>query len=119
EWGKQGEDLGRMNGRGGPQGEYPVKTLPPATGRSTRVIITEYALPRPTTEPHDVILDAQGMVWYSDFGEPYISKFDPKTLKLTEYPIKEFKPSAPVGNLSLEFDKRGTRWFDTMFQGAL
>src|SRR6266545_4080452 len=59
------------------------------------------------------------MVWYSDFGELFISKFDPKTLKLTEYPVKEFKPGAPVGNLSLEFDKRGTLWFDTMFQGSL
>src|SRR5437588_7599262 len=76
-------------------------------------------MPRPTTEPHDVIVDAQGTVWYSDFGELFISKFDPKTLKLTEYPVKEFKPGAPVGNLSLEFDKRGTLWFDTMFQGSV
>jgi len=76
-------------------------------------------MPRPTTEPHDVLVDKDGMVWYSDFGELFISKFDPKTLKLTEYPVKEFKPGAPVGNLSLEFDHRGTLWFDTMFQGSL
>jgi virginiamycin B lyase len=93
--------------------------LPRPSGRATRVIITEYDLPRATTEPHDVIVDAQGTVWYSDFGELFISKFDPKTLKLTEYPVKEFKPGAPVGNLSLEFDKRGTLWFDMMFQGSL
>jgi streptogramin lyase len=99
--------------------EYPLKTLPRPTGRATRAIITEYDMPRATTEPHDVIVDAQGAVWYSDFGELFISKFDPKTLKLTEYPTKEFKPGAPVGNLSLEFDKAGTLWFDTMFQGAL
>ena len=30
----------------------------------------------------------------------FISKFDPKTLKLTEYPVKTFKPDAPVGLLS-------------------
>jgi streptogramin lyase len=101
------------------QWEYPLKTLARPKGRATRVIVTEYDLPRPTTEPHDVIVDAQGAVWYSDFGELFISRFDPKTLKLTEYPIKEFKPGAPVGNLSLEFDKRGTLWFDTMFQGSL
>src|SRR5262249_43360105 len=68
----------------------------------------------PTTEPHDVLVDAQGAVWYSDFGELFISKFDPKTLKLTEYPVKEFKPGAPVGNLSLEVDKHGTLWCDTV-----
>jgi streptogramin lyase len=101
------------------QWEYKLKTLPRPSGRATRVIVTEYDLPRPTTEPHDVILDRDGMVWYSDFGELFISKFDPKTLKLTEYPVKEFKPGAPVGNLSLEFDTGGTLWFDTMFQGAL
>ena len=28
-------------------------------------------------------------------------------------------PGAPVGNLSLEFDKEGKLWFDTMHQGAI
>jgi streptogramin lyase len=99
--------------------QYPLKTLARPTGRATRAIITEYDLPRSTTEPHDVLVDAQGQVWYSDFGESFISKFDPKTLKLTEYPVQNFKPEAPVGNLSLELDKNGTFWFDTMYQGSL
>src|SRR5215831_17068354 len=116
---KQAEYLASINLSEVTQWEYPLKTLPRPTGRATRVIVTEYDLPRPTTEPHDVLVDAQGAVWYSDFGELFISKFDPKTLKLTEYPVKEFKPGAPVGNLSLEFDKHGTLWFDTMFQGSL
>ena len=64
-----------------------------------------------------MLVDEQGAVWYSDFGELFISKFDPKTLKLTEYPLKKFKDKAPVGNLSLEFDKGGTLWFDTMYPG--
>jgi virginiamycin B lyase len=116
---KQGEYLAKVNLSEVSQWEYPLKTLPRPTGRATRVIVTEYDMPRPTTEPHDVLVDKDGMVWYSDFGELFISKFDPKTLKLTEYPVKEFKQGAPVGNLSLEFDKRGTLWFDTMFQGSL
>jgi len=116
---KQGEYLASINLSQVSQWEYPLKNLPRPTGRATRAIITEYDLPRPTTEPHDVLVDKDGTVWYSDFGELFISKFDPKTLKLTEYPVKEFKPSAPVGNLSLEYDKSGTLWFDTMFQGSL
>jgi len=116
---KQGEYLASINLSQVSQWEYPLKTLPRPTGRATRAIITEYDLPRPTTEPHDVLVDKDGAVWYSDFGELFISKFDPKTLKLTEYPVKEFKPGAPVGNLSLEYDKAGTLWFDTMFQGSL
>jgi virginiamycin B lyase len=98
---------------------YPLKTLPRPTGDSTRVIVTEYFLPRPTIEPHDIIRDRDGNIWYTDFGELFISKFDPKTLKLTEYPLKKLKPGAPVGELSLQFDKKGLLWFDMMYQGSL
>ncbi len=98
---------------------YPLKTLPRPTGDSTQVIVTEYNLPRPTIEPHDIVRDKDGNIWYTDFGEMFISKFDPRTLKLTEYPIKTFKLDAPVGLLSLAFDKEGMLWFDTMYQGAI
>ncbi|HUI97044.1 MAG TPA: carboxypeptidase-like regulatory domain-containing protein, partial [Xanthobacteraceae bacterium] len=60
--------------------QYPLKTLPRPKGRATHAIITEYDVGRPTTEPHDVIGDKDGNIWYSDFGELFISKFDPKTL---------------------------------------
>ena len=99
--------------------QYELKTLPRPTGRSTRAIVTEYQVARPTTEPHDILVDKDGNVWYSDFGEMAIGKFDPKTLKLTEYPLKTFKPKAPVGILSIEFDTKGKIWFDTMYQGSL
>jgi len=97
---------------------YDLKTLPRPTGRSTHAIVTEYSMPRSVIEPHDVIA-RDGVVWYSDFGNPFISKFDPKTLQLTEYPVKKFKPDAPEGNLAIDFDKNGTLWFDTMYQGSL
>jgi streptogramin lyase len=98
--------------------QYPLKTLPRPKGKATHVIVTEYDLPRPTTEPHDIVVQ-DGNVWYSDFGENYISKFDPKTLKLTEYPTKEHKPGYPVGNLDLEVGHDGTFWFDQMYQASL
>lgn len=98
---------------------YELKTLPRPKGSDTRAIVTHYDMVRPTTEPHDVLVDKDGMVWYTDFGEMYIGKFDPKTLKLVEYPIKKFKEKAPTGLLSIEFDQEGKIWFDTMYQGAL
>jgi virginiamycin B lyase len=98
---------------------YELKTLPRPTGRATRDLVTEYDMGRQTTEPHDILVDKDGAVWYSDFGEMFIGKFDPKTLKLTEYPIKKFKPNAPTGLLSIEFDNTGKIWFDTMYQGSL
>ena len=116
---KMAEYLASINLSASDHWQYPLQTLPRPAGRSTHVIVTEYDVVRPTTEPHDVVLDKDGNVWYSDFGELFISKFDPKTLKLSEYPTKKFKPDAPEGNLSLEFDKDGKLWFDTMYQGAL
>jgi len=98
---------------------YDLKTLPRPTGRETHVITTEYSVGTDTTEPHDILVDKEGMVWFTDFGEMMIGKFDPKTLKLTEYPIKKFKPNAPEGLLSIEFDHQGKIWFDTMYQGSL
>ncbi len=116
---KQADYLATINLNEHDRWPYELKTLPRPTGRATRAIITEYDMPRSTTEPHDVIVDAEGNVWYSDFGKSYISKFNPKTLKLTELPVQKFKANAPVGNLSLEFDKEGKLWFDTMYQGSL
>jgi virginiamycin B lyase len=98
--------------------QYQLRTLPRPTGRSTRAIVTEYALGRATIEPHDVLVQ-DGKVWYTDFGSMFIGEFDPKTLKLTEHPITTYKPGAPVGLLSLQPDRDGKLWFDTMYQGAL
>ena len=99
--------------------QYELKTMPRPKGRDTRAIVTQYDVGRLTTEPHDVLVDKEGKVWYTDFGEMYIGKFDPKTLKLVEYPIKKFKQKAPEGLLSIEFDREGKIWFDTMYQGSM
>src|SRR5215212_619272 len=40
--------------------EYQFKPLPRPKGRATRVIVTEYDLPRKEAQPHDVIVDADG-----------------------------------------------------------
>jgi len=101
------------------QWQYELKSLPRPKGRDTRAIVTQYDVVRPTSEPHDVLVDKEGKVWYTDFGEMFIGKFDPKTLKLVEYPIRKFKEKAPTGLLSIEFDHEGKIWFDTMYQGSL
>ena len=98
---------------------YPLKTLPRLTGKSTEVIITEYDLPSPMIQPHDVILDAQGMVWYSDFGQMFLGKMDPKTGKVTQYPIPQTKPNWPTGTLDLEADKQGNIWIGVMYQASI
>jgi streptogramin lyase len=98
---------------------YSLKTLPRPTGKATRVIVTEYELPRPETLPHDAQVDAQGMVWYGDFGTHVLGMLDPKTGRVAEYPMPITKPGAPVGSLDLVFDKQGDIWMGTMYQGNL
>src|SRR5262249_45628786 len=78
---------------------FEFKTSPRATGRATRVIITEFDLPRKEIQPHDVIVDPDGMVWYSHFGEQFLSKLDPKTGTVTDFPIPVQKPNHPKGTL--------------------
>jgi virginiamycin B lyase len=99
--------------------EYPLKTFARPTGRSTRVIITEYDLPRQTIEPHDVIVDRDGVAWYSNFGEQAFGKLDPKSGEHTEYPVPELKKGWPTGMLGLRADHNGNMWLGMMYQGAI
>jgi virginiamycin B lyase len=98
---------------------FPLKMFSRPKGKATRVIITEYDLPRPTIEPHDVIVDAEGMAWYSNFGEQTLGKLDPKTGKVTEYPVPEPKKGSPTGALSLRSDKDGNLWLGLMYQASI
>ncbi len=99
--------------------EYALKTHPRPKGKATQVIYTEYDLPRPTIEPHDVVLDPEGMAWWSNFGENMLGKLDPRTGKVTEYPVPELKKGFPAGALSLRADREGNMWLGMMYQGGV
>jgi streptogramin lyase len=113
------EWLATINLSSGQTWGYALKTLPRPTGRATRVIITEYDLPNTRIQPHDVMLDRAGDVWYSDFGQMYLGRMDPKTGRVTEYPIPVVKPGYPLGTLDLEFDKDDNPWVGVMYQSAI
>ena len=115
---KLADYLASINLSAAPQWSYPLKTLPRPTGRATRVIITQYDLPSETIEPHDVIVDADGMAWYSSFGEPNMGQLDPRTGRVTEYPLPELKPGFPTGSLGLRSDRDGNLWLGMMYQGG-
>src|SRR5947208_6770715 len=98
---------------------YPLKTEPRLTGRSTRVIMTEYARPNPLIQPHDVVVEREGNAWYSDFGQMFLGKLDPKTGKVTQYPIPVVKPGWSEGTLDLEIDRDDNPWVGVMYQSAI
>jgi streptogramin lyase len=113
------EYLSTINLSTGSQWSYALKTFARPTGRATRVIYTEYGLPRETISPHDVIVDAGGIVWYSSFGEQNLGRLDPKSGKVIEYPIPEHKPGFPTGGLGLRADKDGNLWLGNMYQATI
>ena len=98
---------------------YALKTLPRPTGEGTDVIYTVYALPRPSIQPHDVVVDASGTVYFSEFGDDYLGQLDPRTGKVKEYPIPTMRPKEPKGSLDLEFDEQGKLWIGRMNQGGI
>jgi virginiamycin B lyase len=115
---KMAEYLTTINLSNAPRWEYELKTMPRVKGRSANVIITEYDLPRPTIEPHDVIV-VDGTVWYTNFGEQFLGKLDPKTGKHSEFAMAEFRKGFPSGNLDLGVDKNNNPWLGMMYQGAV
>ena len=98
---------------------YPLKTLPRPRGRGTRVLITEYDLPRRTIAPHDVLTDAAGIAWYSNFLENTLGRLDPRTGEHREFTWPTIKKGAPEGSLAMEPDRDGNWWLATMFQTGL
>ena len=113
------EYLASINLSSRPQWNFELKTLPRPTGPATRVIYTEYDLPRETISPHDVMVDGSGMVWYSSFGEQNLGRLDPRTGKVTEFPVLEHKPGFPTGLLGLRSDPQGNLWLGNMYQATI
>ena len=99
---------------------YELLTLPRPKGAATRVIYTEYDLARKAAQPHDVIVDRDGMVWYSDFSNQFAGVLDPKTGKATDIPIPVLKPEQPKGSLEIELEAGEKNvWLALMYQAGL
>jgi virginiamycin B lyase len=116
---KQAAYLATLNLSSVEQWAYPLKIAPRPKGKDTQVVITEYDLPKRTRQPHDVVVDSEGMAWYAGFGEAVLGKLDPNTGKTTEYPLPVLKPGHIIGNLDLEFDEDQNLWIAMTFQGAI
>jgi streptogramin lyase len=113
------EYLSTINLAESPTWSYELKTHPRPKGRATRVVYTEYDLPRETIEPHDVIVDDKGIAWYSSFGEQYLGRLDPKTGRVREFAIPQAKPGFPTGVLGLRADREGNLWLGNMYQAQI
>jgi len=97
--------------------EFPLKALPRPKGKGTQVIYTVYDLPRADASPHDVVFDAEGNAWYSDFNSQYFGKLDVKTGKVVDYsvPLRRLGQIAQ-GGLQIDIDKEGRIYYGNMSQ---
>jgi streptogramin lyase len=111
--------LSTINLSAAEQWKYELKTLPRPKGAATKVIYTEYDLPREEMAPHDVIVDKNGIVWFGNFGEQKLGRLDPATGKITEYPYPMHRDNAPTGSLGLRADASGNLWLGNMYQATI
>ena len=78
--------------------------------QSTKVVVTEYELPRQLLALHDAAVDGQGNIWYTSHKTRYVGKIDPKTGISTEYTMP-LTPGRDAGaRTTSSVDKNGIAW---------
>ena len=102
--------LATINRSGGRNLPTEYETLPRPTGKATRVIITQYDMPRRDTVPHDSDVDSQGRIWYTDQSRPFLGVLDPKTATFTEYPMPESTRYPFTGGSDVQVDQDDNVW---------
>jgi streptogramin lyase len=106
-----GAYLADINMSGGKSLPSDLKMLPRPKGKETRVIVTEYDMPRPDTHAHDSDVDSKGRVWYTDQSAPYFGVFDPKTETFEEFTMPVSKVHPVTGASDVQVDKEDNVWF--------
>jgi streptogramin lyase len=96
--------------RGPEAQDPPMHPLPRPRGEATRVIFTEYELPRTLLAPHDVHGDSQGNIWYTPHRSPYVGVLDPRTGKVKEYRLPDV-PGVLSGTHRVWVDERDIVYF--------
>ena len=103
--------LASINLSGGKSLPTSFKTAPRPKGKATKVIITQYDMPRRDTVPHDSDVDAQGNVWYTDQSGYFVSKLDTKTGAIQEWPLPKPEHHPVGGGSDVQVDHLGRPWF--------
>jgi virginiamycin B lyase len=83
---------------------------PRPQGRATKVVITEYELPRLEVSTHDTSGDAQGRVWYSTHRSSYVGRLDPASGHVEEFHIPLPQEGSLPGTHWIHVDPKGIVW---------
>jgi streptogramin lyase len=96
--------------RGPDARDPPFVTLQRPQGRQTRVVITEYELPRLELATHDVAGDSKGNIWYSPHRSSYIGRLDPRTGAVQEFHIPLERADVLPGTHWIQVDRNDIVW---------
>jgi hypothetical protein len=88
----------------------PLRVFPRPHGPATRVVVTEYELPRVLISAHDVSGDSKGNIWYSSHRTPYMGKLDPRTGIVTEYQVPPTPAGILPGTHRMQVDQHDIVW---------
>lgn len=108
--------------RGPESKDPPIYPAPRARGRGTRVIVTEYQVPRELISLHDVHGDSKGNIWYTSHRAAYQGVLNPRTGEVTEYRIPEKAADTPdvlPGVHRVWVDKNDVVWFSEQWDHYL
>jgi virginiamycin B lyase len=87
-----------------------LRVYPRPHGPATRVVVTEYELPRVLLSPHDVSGDSHGNIWYSSHRTPYMGMLDPRTGIVTEHRVPPTPPGVLPGTHRMTVDAHDIVW---------
>ena len=76
-------------------------------------------MPRPDAEPHDALIDSEGMIWYTEFNQPIFGRLDPRTGETKEWNLPVTRPDVPTGSLNLAMDSQGNFWIARKYQAGV
>jgi virginiamycin B lyase len=99
--------------------DFELKGFPRPKGKATKVIYTEFDMPRPDAEPHDALIDSEGMIWYTEFNQPIFGRLDPRTGETKEWNLPVTRPDVPTGSLNLAMDSQGNFWIARKYQAGV
>ena len=97
---------------------FELKTLPRPKAKATRIIITQYDMPRPDTVAHDLDLDSAGTIWYTDESRMFFGKMNPKTGEFKEYALPPVPPGDLPGARDIQVDRDDNIWFPRRIANA-
>ncbi len=112
------EYLQKISLNGAAKWPFELKTLPRPKGKATKVIVTQWDMPRKDTVSHDSIIDSKGNLWYTDESRNYVGMLNPKTNKITEYPLGKLTAESLEGARDPVVDKDDNVWFPVRIEGG-